>query len=289
MNEFLADLYGTRETIGASNSEDVQKLAEAQILDQFFTAEGINVDQLPNETIVKVAQQLFGEESAIAKMAAPAPAPTEKVAESVEEEAKREGETVEEEKKEHEETAEEKTAEADYLGRVMAHAFVQERAIIEKEAGVKDFAKKVLEGVKSAPKKAGEAVKDVPASFHRGKSEHLEHLTHASDKPKFLKTRAAAHGVGHAIKEHPAVTGAAAAAAGGAAFGGKKLFGKKDDGHKKAASALDMLAEQRAIEILKEAGIEPQPAAEPTEEQKLAAAVEARAYEMLTEAGFVQE
>ena len=56
---------------------------------------------------------------------------------------------------------------------------------------------------------------------------------------------------------------------------------------KKKGSALSTLAEQRALEILAENGIEPQPAAETTE-TKLASAVEQRAWEMLAEAGYTQ-
>jgi len=70
MNEFLAEMYGTRETIGApSQSDEVEKLAEANLLDQALQAEGVNIDDLPADTILKVAYELFGEKSALVKAA----------------------------------------------------------------------------------------------------------------------------------------------------------------------------------------------------------------------------
>ena len=115
MNEFLAELYNTRETIGAgAGASDVEKLAEAQILDQMFEAEGIDVNQLPDETIVKVAHELFGANSALVKMA--------EEEEGEEHESK---ESPEHEKGEEEEESEEdKVAQADFLGRVMFNNFI---------------------------------------------------------------------------------------------------------------------------------------------------------------------
>jgi len=207
MDEFLATLYGTRETIGASapDTSDLDKLAEAQILDSMFQSEGINVDELPDATILKIAQEIFGDDSALVKSAQMPPELKEKMEEKSEGAAHEKKETKEEEKgeeaeeKEASETFEEKFAQADKLGRVMAHAFVQERASIEKQAS-----------------------EQAPAE------------------------------------------------------------------EQKIASAIDILAEQRALEMLKEAGIDPtqQPSAE---EQKLAELVEKRAHEMLAQAGYIQE
>ena len=55
----------------------------------------------------------------------------------------------------------------------------------------------------------------------------------------------------------------------------------------KEASAIDVLATQRAEEILKQAGVIQEP--EPTEEEKLAYAVEQRAIEILKENGYTFE
>ena len=70
MNEFLAEIYNTRETIGASSGgSDVEKLAEAQLLDDALRNEGIDVNTLSGDQIVKVAHHLFGDNSEIVKMA----------------------------------------------------------------------------------------------------------------------------------------------------------------------------------------------------------------------------
>jgi hypothetical protein len=199
MNKFLADLYGTAETVGAGSSDDTEKLAEAKLLDDFFQAEGIDVDKLSDDTIVKVAYQLFGDDSAIVKEA------------SDESEAEEEAEGPVHEKKEskdekEEEGEEEKVAQADFLGRVMAHAFHQEKTAIEKKAS-------------AAPR--------------------------AKSQPK--------------AKE------------------------------KVASPALDALAQNRALAMLKEAGYELPTEEDATEEQKLAAAIDQRALQMLKEAGYPVE
>jgi hypothetical protein len=67
---------------------------------------------------------------------------------------------------------------------------------------------------------------------------------------------------------------------GGAAGVGAATAGAYQAGKKKAASALDALAEQRALEMLKEAGYS-------TEEDQLKEAVDQRALEMLAEAGYI--
>jgi phosphoglycolate phosphatase-like HAD superfamily hydrolase len=201
MNKFLADLYGTASTVGAGFSDDTEKLAEAKLLDDFFKAEGIDVDKLSDDTIVKVAHQLFGADSAIVKTAGEVPP-------QLAAEAKKEGETTEEEKKEKKEgdkddkneSEEEKVAQADFLGRVMAHAFHQEKTAIEKSA--------------------------------------------AAGRPQAQE--------------------------------------------KTASPALDVLAEKRALEMLKEAGYEVG-AASGSEEKKLASAVDQRALQMLKEAGYPVE
>jgi len=196
MNEFLADLYGTRQQVGASEPSNIDKLAEAQILDDLFKAEGVDVDQLPNETLLKVAHELFGDNSALIKAAGELPPA---LAEKAEEKKEGEDESEEEEKKE-DESEEEKLANADYIGRVMAHAFWNEKSELEKAAS------------------------------------------------------------------------------------SKKTFAKKASVHK--PTALDVLAEQRAQELLKEAGYQAGAPVQSSDEQKLAAAVDARALEMLKAAGY---
>lgn len=283
MNEFLADLYGTRESIGSGNASDVEKLAEAQVLDQVFKSEGIDVDTLPDEAIVKVAHELFGDNSAIVKAAQDEPAAE---GETAEEEAE------EEEEEEEEKSDEEKTAEdlqkADFYGRVMAHSFTQERNIIEKTGGKASLLKrlgrsasgaaesasksgrKLLKKVKKTGKSVGKELTSNPVStFREGRALRMG----AGGKGGLKETL---KDVGQTIGAHKLQAGLAggalAAGAGAAAL------------HKKG-SALDVLAEKRAMEILEANGVQ----FEATEEEKLAEAVEARAVEILAENGYTVE
>jgi hypothetical protein len=270
MNSFLAEMYGTRETIGApQQSDDVEKLAEAQLLDEALRAENIDVDSLSPDAILKVASTLFGDDSALVKAAA------EEAGEHVAEgEAAAEGEhtgegeaAAEGEHTAEGEGSEEKVAEADFLGRVMAHSFTQERAEIDKQAGIKDIAGKAWEHTKGAPGKAFGALKGkghaMAESFKKGKGEG-----HGF--------KATLHGAAAAAKEHKKTVGGVAAGTAAAAAAPFALHKKKH------GSALDKLAEERAVEILRENGIGQ------AEDEKLASAVEQRAWEMLAEQGYTQ-
>jgi hypothetical protein len=271
MNEFLADMYNTRENIGAAGSaDDIEKLAEAQILSDELAAEGYDASELPPDALLKVAYELWGDDSAIVKAAA----------EEEGEEDEDEGEEDEGDEEDGEKQAfEEKLAEADFLGRVMAHSFVDEQAALEKEASAKETAAKAGKYLKDAPYRAVQALKRKGRSM-KGSYEGGTALMPSGgrsgawiprDKPSRLG------GAWTVAKEHPKTVGGAALAAGGAGYGGKKLYDKAT-GKKKKGSALDALAEERALEMLKEAGYEQQPSLEE--------AVEQRALEMLAEAGY---
>jgi hypothetical protein len=172
---------------------------------------------------------------------------------------------------EEEDDFQEKVAEADYLGRVMAHSMTQELGNIEEEkyASVGTAAFKV----KHAPGKAFGAVKkylgDVSGhsvkarearklSITRGESGKRKALEKARD---LAQKRTKQVGIGTALT---------LAGAGGA----KELMSKK--------SAMDELAEQRAYEMLAEAGY--------LEEEKVASsldeAVEMQALEILEANGY---
>lgn len=306
MNEFLANLYGTAQDVGASTGDDTEKLAQAQILDQMFEAEGINIDELHPQTVVKVAEAIFGDETKIAE-------------EDVENAQHEGGESKKEEKKEEakedeKKEAEEKLAEADFLGRVMAHSFENERREIEKQAGLGDKitrgGKAVWEGLKGAATgkniKAGlselEKSKGLAASAEKTKTVG-QTASRIAEGTKSRIVRQKAEGVasrageraGKALQESAAARsggrktlakgvaqtaglyGAGATALGGAGYAAGHHGAKKE-------SALDVLAEQRAAEILSEYGVN-----EATGEEKLASAVEQRAWEMLAEAGYTVE
>lgn len=131
MNAFLAHLYGTAgDDASQPTTNELEKLAQAEVLDQFLKQDNVTLDNLSGDQILKVANHLFGPNNEIAKMA------MEKMPGESDEEykarmAKKEGGG---EKKEATETMEEKVAEADFLGRVMAHSFWQENGKIKSGA-----------------------------------------------------------------------------------------------------------------------------------------------------------
>lgn len=267
MNEFLADIYNTRESIGASqDTSDVEKLAEAQLLDEALRAEGVDIDKLPGETILKLAHQLLGDDSALVKAAA---ANTQPSASTV----PANGEN---------ETFEEKVAQADFLGRVMAHSYWSEKTNIEKQAGVKEVYEGAKAGIgkawgatKGGAGKAWGAVKGAPGKAGEG-------LEAVGRKVEKTIGRAAPDAGGPGLSSRTAkilggatlAAGAGTLAAGG--YGAHRALSGKD----KKSSAIDMLAEKQAMEWAYAHGL-----IEPSDEEKLAAVVNQRAAEMLTEAG----
>jgi hypothetical protein len=273
MNQFLSELYGTCETIGATgDSSDVEKLAEAQILDGILQSEGIDVDQLDDGTILKLAHEIFGDGSELVKAAAEGEGDAPK-------ECKDCGKTdcecpkAKEAQPVTEQSGEEKTAEADLLGRIMAHSMVQELGQIEAEktagAGqaLKNWGQLARYGASQAKGAVGGAAKAA-----KGKPGAM--------KKTYQEAGGGLKGALETAKQHKKTVGGAAALGTAGAAGGTYAAMRKK------GSALDTLAEQRALEILAENGIDPQ-AAETTE-TKLASAVEQRAWEMLAEAGYTQ-
>lgn len=220
MNPFLSELYNTAENIGQTkeaSADENEKLAQAHILDQMLQNEGMSIDQLTPQDIVKVATEIFGPDSPLVKEAE---MPPQLAGAKGDDSGKCEkcGKDPCECPAAKDKEAQEKLAEADFLGRAMAHAYVDELRGIEKAA-------------------AEEAQKQ--ASAQRGVPTNLSSL---------LNKQASAGG--------------------------------------QSTSALDVLAQQRAQEILKEAGVQQQPN---DAQEKLAQAVNARAIEMLKAAGYTVE
>ena len=258
MDPQLAAIYGTD-----GGESDVEKLAAAELAEKLAEDGDADLEGLTAEQAEELAQQVLAAGDESEEEVAEEPTEEEEITEPTEKTS------AAEETEETEETdeAQEKLAEADYLGRVMAHAYTQElRKIasgeedLEKEAGekwnkfkgkAKDTAEKAWAGTKGAPGKAWGAVKRNP------------------------KTSAG--------------VGAGLLAAGGAAAAYKHSKGKK----KKAAaeeqveqeqmSALDTLAVARAEEILAAAQEQEKTSASETEMAQLQAAVDARAMEMLVD------
>jgi hypothetical protein len=242
MDQFLAEYYGTAKTASAPAQEDLEKQASVDLFLKLASEQGIDLTSMQDEQVNELYSNWIK---------AAAEEPGEKK-EHEEHESKKE-EKVEEAKKEHEEKKAyaEKVAEADFLGRVMAHSYVQEMRKIasagteaapaegaEKEAAMPEFLRKGLEAAKHHGGHALEAAK-----HHGGKA--VEHAQHA------------AHHVAETAKKHPAASHGAAAAAGAAlgAGGAHALHAK----HKKA-SAIDELAAERAVYVANEAGFDPEQA-----------------------------
>jgi hypothetical protein len=131
MNEYLAQLYGTP---GAPTEEDQEKVAQAELFAKLAADNNIDLNNLTDDQIGDLWEGTFGKE-AMGDKAEEATA--DEYADKVEEKEKKKNEATEkamaEEQKEgaaHEflekKAAQDKLAEADYLGRVMAHSYVQE-------------------------------------------------------------------------------------------------------------------------------------------------------------------
>jgi len=145
--------------------------------------------------------------------------------------------------------------------------------------------------VGEATSQLGKALKGVPGRFGKWMKEPAQRAKALRTPTKFhpgskgIQTWSRGQTAKEVLKRHKgqaAVAGTAAAGAAGAATAA--ALKKKKSGKKKEGSALDKLAEQRALEILAENGYEFDGG-----QDKLAAAVEQRAWEMLAENGFVQE
>lgn len=114
MNELLAQAYGTKEKIAAAQAEQdpLEKTAEAQLLNELekiAAAEGVDLNQLDDNDIAEIlagAMQQAG--------IAPTAAQVEKTASA-----------------EYDDADAAKIQEADFLGRVMAHAMFDEFSSIQ--------------------------------------------------------------------------------------------------------------------------------------------------------------
>lgn len=289
MDPRLAELYGT-------NEEQVESVAADELAEKLASADDLDVEGLSDDEAESLAQEILASSASAEEQAEEASEEEEEVSEEAED-----GDT--------EKVAE---AQADYLGRVMAHAFTQELRGIDKEAGAgwnsaRAGAGKVMSSLKRGGRKAfgkakefGGKAKDVATGkqAREGAKAWKHHASEgkASDNlPKAMRHRI---GMDKAKKETAkgvAKTVGAYAGAGAAAFGGKKMFGKKKESAD--VSAFDTLATQRAYEILEANGISIQeqevektsaPEASDERYEQLANAVDSRAWAMLEEAGYTR-
>lgn len=118
MDAWLSQVYGT-----GNQGGDLEKTAQHMMLNKLAEAEGIDLSELSDEDLDSLAQQVAGEEEG-------------QYEEDDGQEGGEEG---------GEEELQAKFAEADFLGRVMAHSYTHELQKIAAEDGAPPFAKEKCE------------------------------------------------------------------------------------------------------------------------------------------------
>jgi len=272
MDAQLAAIYGTGNY--EPEQTDIEKMAAAELLVKLAEEQGVDLDQFNDQEIAEMVSDLYKS------------AEDETPAEEKKEEEKKEkesqfgehekGETKEEEKKE-----EEKVAEADFLGRVMAHSMVHELNEIEKQAAetarTEGGDRSSLTGLHKGLQKVREN-KAFNAATHGLAGAGLGHLAGGS---KGVKGALIGGGIGAGVGALRAMS----------AKGKRQARAELSAGEKKAsadASALEQLAQQLAYEMAKEAGyIEEAP--QEKQASALEQAVHNRALQICEEAGLPVE
>lgn len=270
MHQLIAEFYGTAQP----TQEDQEKVAQMELFAKLAAKEGIDLDKLSEEQIGELWNATFGEPEKTAaehghkhghKKEAEAEChghnhKDKKASANVDEAAQAEWA----EKR----AAAEKIAEADFLGRVMAHAYVNELSKIGEEIQSKTASAEVTSLKERLLKVAGE----LPPWLNKGKGEGGEDK--GGDKKPEDK--------GEKKPED------------------KKPEEKKEE-KKASASALDLASAEYAVGLVGQAGGDTKEAAEkiaavltlgPKESTKIAAATDynmgkhIRALELLEQAGY---
>lgn len=268
MDAKLAEIYGTN----MDSYADLEKLAAAELAEKLAAEEGIDIDDLDDDTLEYLAQEVLDSEYSS-----------------------------------YEDDSQEKVAEADYLGRVMAHSYWQELNNIEKTAAGELATLRNAYAANAHSKKNQQAIIDAAhdnalMDVANDASSKKRQAVLADQRRKRLREYVSSdantkshpwkrHGVKGAwdsakrhgrravdwVKNNPRKAGAIGAGA-LAAGGGAAYLARKE----KRSSALETLAEMRAQEMLAESGYDQVDAYD-----VLGDAVENRAMEMLAEAGYL--
>lgn len=309
MDEFLAAHYGTA---GGAQTTETEKAAAAEqeaafeMFAKVAAAEGIDLTSMTDEQVMELYTKVASEDDESGE----APKGDEKKDEKDEKEKKEKEAAAKAELAAKtaaatatpEQDAQEKIAEADFLGRVMAHAYVQEMKKIaaagdqtveekteeQKIASMKDNFLKNLHKGKDLASSAASKIKD-----KAGK--HLENVG------KKVTEKATGTGTSNMKPGHAKAVGGAAYGAAGAAAGGAAAA--LHHGKEKKSSALDELAAESAMKKIAAAGFDVDQGAQLLSElltkgaseegTKIAAAngdldgaVEIRSLELLDQAGY---
>lgn len=130
MDQFLAEYYGTEQGVADGVADDdIEKMAQLTLLTKEAAAEGVDLTEFSDDELVAMADDLYGG-------------------------------GVESAEVDLEKEAAEKFAEADYLGRVMAHAHHQEAVAIQKEAGIKETAGSAVSKLRSLAGRARQSARE---------------------------------------------------------------------------------------------------------------------------------
>ena len=240
MNEYLSQFYGTAKVAAAPvvSDDEMQKQASVDMFCKVAAAENIDLSALPDEQV----QFLYGEFVKAASEEPPAEEPKEeKKDEKKEEEDKKHAAAAAEHAEKR--AASEKIAEADYLGRVIAHSFVQELGNISKEAGDKEAG--MPEALKQRAAEMGKHVGEAAKKMSGKPKELAERVSRLGEGGKTVP-------IGHSktrdfVASHGHHAAGAAAALGGAAAAGHHQG-------KKHGSAFEQVAGEQAVAFAGEQG-----------------------------------
>lgn len=279
MDPKLAEIYGTNQT----NEVDLEKLAAAELADGLANDDQIDTDGMTEEDLEAVAQDVLNGGTA--------------------EEGGEGGEEPQDE-------SQEKLAEADYLGRVMAHSYVNELREIEKTAAKKegpmtgtesakrdatrakhgpdattsDMVKNKADSAKKAVVKGGKRAGELLAGGAKGTVGEM--AGHRAGNKKIISNLFGKGGMRREALKSMGARGGAAAGVAGLGYGAYKSM-------RKQSSAVDTLVEQRMQEILEASGLEisneqeQEKVSEADPREVLANEVDQRAWAALAEYGVV--
>lgn len=260
MNQWLAQMYGTN----GAQEEETSKLANAELFAKLAAKNNIDLSSMSPEAIGELYAEVFPEEAS--KVA------SESSESSEEDEDEEKGEEKDDEEKsaaaaqywQEKRASQEKFAEADLMGRVMAHSFVQELESIKEAAGAKELAGKALGvakgvGERGAELLSGSKLKSLKGTAEAAASRAAKHKGGGYASPSASKALKQlygekAHKAGKAAtSEAKKVWGTRAGVAGG--VGGAGALAASGKGEKTAgAEAFEEMAAVYAIEMAKEGG-----------------------------------
>jgi len=284
MNELLANYYGTN---GSGQAEELEKQAQVELFAKLASDNGIDLNELNDDQVQGLWESTF-----------------KTAGDDEEDEDKKKAKEEFAEKKE----SADKLAEADFLGRTMAHAYVDE---LDKIAGGATFreiasvkAKRLQRSVGGAASRAGSRAKELltGSAVKRMEGQRKKLVNMAENNPsESVRDRAATalrSRDGAALKSEKNKVLAARLGVGGA--GAATIGGAGYAIHKKG-SAIDNLASELAVEKAAAAGFDPEEAAERIDAvltlgmddsikvasaESLEAAVDIRSLEVLEAAGY---